>query len=150
MARTTLLQRSEIGSGIASTESLVGLLFGNGIVRRSCTHLLANTIRVYLGFTIQNEEDGPDVCHGNPDLATFWWGQAEKISAIVKQAAPDKLVGMATHDDPNIPAKAASYMAQCPSIDYWGVNTYQTVNFNSIFDGVPNLGPGYNGLTASR
>ena len=55
--------------------------------------------------------------------------------------------GMATHDDPNIPAKAAPYMAQCPSIDYWGVNTYQTVNFNSIFDGVPNIGPGYNGLT---
>ena len=38
-------------------------------------------------------------------------------------------------------------MAQCPSIDYWGVNTYQTVNFNSIFEGVPNIGPGYNGLT---
>ena len=117
------------------------------------TEVLAETAQTLgqhpavMGFTIQNEEDGPDVCYGNPDLATFWWGQVEKMAAIVKQAAPDKLVGMATHDDPNIPAKAAPYMAQCPSIDYWGVNTYQTVNFNSIFDGVPNIGPGYNGLT---
>ncbi len=100
-----------------------------------------------MGFTIQNEQDGADVCYGDQDLATFWWGQVEKLAMIVKQAAPDKLVGMATHDDPNIPAKAAAYMAQCPHIDFWGVNTYQTVNFDSIFKGVPGLGPGYNGLT---
>jgi hypothetical protein len=100
-----------------------------------------------MGFTIQNEQDGADVCYGNPDLATFWWGQVEKMAAIVKEAAPNKLVGMATHDDPNIPARAGSYMAQCPHIDFWGVNTYQTQNFDSIFAGVPNLGPGYSGLT---
>ena len=60
------------------------------------TEMLAETAQTLgqhpavMGFTIQNEEDGPDVCYGNPDLATFWWGQAEKMAAIVKQAAPDK------------------------------------------------------------
>ncbi|MGE3781195.1 MAG: hypothetical protein AB7H71_00465 [Alphaproteobacteria bacterium] len=100
-----------------------------------------------MGFTIQNELDGADVCYNDPELATFWWGQAEKLAALVKQAAPDKLVGMATHDDPNIPGKAASYMAQCPHIDYWGVNTYQTQNFNGVFYSIPNVGPGYSGLS---
>src|SRR5262245_45458324 len=87
-----------------------------------------------LGFTIQNEQDGADVCYKIPALADFWWSQVENMAKIVKDAAPDKLVGMATHDDPNIPFKAASYMAQCPSIDFWGVNTYQTQNFDSIFN----------------
>ena len=102
-----------------------------------------------MGFTISNEQDGSSVCYGDPDFATFWWGQVEKMAAIVKQAAPDKLVGMATHDDPNIPAKAAAYMAQCADVDYWAVNTYQTENFDSIFNGVPDNGVGYNGLTGT-
>jgi hypothetical protein len=92
-----------------------------------------------LGFTIQNEQDGADVCYNDPDLATFWWGQVEKFAAIVKAAAPDKLVGMATHDDPNIPLKAASYMANCPHLDFWGVNTYQTLSFDSVFSGYNDL-----------
>jgi hypothetical protein len=95
-----------------------------------------------LGFTIQNEQDGADVCYNDPELATFWWGQVEKFAAIVKAAAPDKLVGMATHDDPNIPLKAYSYMAKCPHMDFWGVNTYQTMSFDSVFSG-------YNDLTGS-
>jgi hypothetical protein len=49
---------------------------------------------------------------------------------------------MATHDDPQIPARAASYMANCPHIDFWGVNTYQTLSFDSVFSG-------YAGLTGS-
>ena len=102
-----------------------------------------------LGFTIQNEQDGADVCYKQPALADFWWGQVENMAKIVKDAAPDKLVGMATHDNPDIPFKAASYMAQCPSIDFWGVNTYQTENFNSIFDGGLDIGSGYNGVTGS-
>jgi hypothetical protein len=86
-----------------------------------------------MGFTIQNEQDGADVCYNNPTWAAFWWGQVEKFAAAVKQVAPNKIVGMATHDDPNIPLKAASYMAKCPSIDFWGVNTYQTQTLDSIF-----------------
>jgi hypothetical protein len=92
-----------------------------------------------MGFTIQNEQDGADVCYNKPALAEFWWGQAEKMAAIVKAAAPDKLVGMANHDDPNIPARAAAYMANCPHIDYWGVNTYQTVTFDSVYSGYAGL-----------
>ena len=92
-----------------------------------------------MGFTIQNEQDGADVCYGDPTLAAFWWGQVEKMAAIVKSAAPDKLVGMATHDDPQIPARAASYMANCPHIDFWGINTYQTESFDSVFSGYAGL-----------
>ncbi|HXZ25471.1 MAG TPA: hypothetical protein VEI24_04550, partial [Nitrospiria bacterium] len=92
-----------------------------------------------MGFTIQNEQDGADVCYGDPTLAAFWWGQAEKMAALVKSAAPDKLVGMATHDDPQIPARAASYMMNCPHIDFWGVNTYQTKSFDSVFSGYAGL-----------
>ena len=79
-----------------------------------------------MGFTIQNEQVGADVCYTEPTLATFWGGQDDAMAAAVKAAAPGKLVGMAVHDDPNIPGKAAVYMANCPHIDFWGVNTYQT------------------------
>jgi hypothetical protein len=27
-----------------------------------------------MGFTIQNEQDGADVCYGDPTLAAFWYG----------------------------------------------------------------------------
>jgi hypothetical protein len=86
-----------------------------------------------MGFTIQNEQDGASVCYDDPELADFWWGQVEAFAKIVKEVAPDKLVGMATHDDPNIPRKAVPYMERCAHIDYWGVNTYQTVNFDDVF-----------------
>jgi hypothetical protein len=99
-----------------------------------------------MGFTIQNELDGASVCYKDSQLAAFWWGQAEKLAALVKQAAPGKLVGMATHDDPSIPGQAASYMANCPHLDFWGVNTYQTQNFDGIFYSIPGVGPGYSGL----
>ena len=79
-----------------------------------------------LGFTIQNEQDGADVCYNNPTFAKFWWTQVNHFAGIVKAAAPGKLVGMATHDDPQIPARASSYMANCNNMDFWGVNTYQT------------------------
>jgi hypothetical protein len=102
-----------------------------------------------MGFTIQNEQDGADVCYNNPEWATFWWGQVEKFAAVVKVVAPDKLVGMATHDDPNIPGKAASYMAKCPHIDFWGVNTYQTMTFDPVFNSIPDVGPGYSGLSGA-
>ncbi len=102
-----------------------------------------------MGFTIQNEQDGAQVCYGDPDLAAFWWGQAEAFAAAVKADAPGKLVGMAVHDDPNIPGKAAAHMAGCPHIDFWGVNTYQTRSFDSVFNPVPGVGPGYAGMTGA-
>jgi hypothetical protein len=85
-----------------------------------------------MGFTIQNEQDGADVCYNDSNLANFWWGQVDAMAAVVKAAAPGKLVGIAVHYDPNIPGKAAAYMASCPHIDFWGVNTYQTLSFDSV------------------
>jgi hypothetical protein len=103
-----------------------------------------------LGFIIQNEWDSNVVTYGsNTKYVEFWWSQVEAMAQIVKTAAPTKLVGMADHDDPNICGQAASYMAQCPSMDFWGVNTYQTVSFSPVFGPVPHIGPGYEGLTGA-
>lgn len=102
------------------------------------------------GFVIQNEQDSNVVTYGpNTSAVEFWWSQVEAMARIVKTAAPTKLVGMAVHDDPNIPGQAASYMASVPSMDFWGVNTYQTQTFDPVFGTVPNVGPGYAGLTGS-
>jgi hypothetical protein len=40
-----------------------------------------------MGFTIQNEQDGADVCYNDPNLAKFWWSQVEAMAAAVKAAA---------------------------------------------------------------
>jgi hypothetical protein len=89
-----------------------------------------------LGFTIANEVDNGAVdTYGPPTQATYWWGQVQAIAAIAKVAAPDKLVGIANHDDPGICQNASSYMATCTSIDFWGVNTYQPQSFSSVFGG---------------
>ena len=113
-----------------------------------------------LGFVIQNELDSNVVTwpSGDPPsnlpAVEFWWSQVEKFAKIAKANAPDKLVGMADHDDPNIPGKAHRYMVNCPSVDYWGVNTYQPKTFDSIFNGIP-ASPGtpgeagYAGLTGT-
>lgn len=115
-----------------------------------------------LGFIIQNEMDSnlvtyPNTSSSNPtptnlDAVAFWWAQVEYMAFIAKTAAPTKLVGMSVHDDPNICGLAQSYMAACPSLDFWGVNTYQTISWQSIFDADPTLGAtycGYNGLTGA-
>jgi hypothetical protein len=104
-----------------------------------------------MGFTIQNELDGSGMYDQSPGAA-FWWSQAEKWAKIVKDAAPGKLVGMAVHDAPPIPDQAGAkygYMAQCTHIDFWGVNTYQTANFDSIFNGNSDYPIGYSGLTGT-
>ena len=106
-----------------------------------------------LGFVIQNELDSNLVTWPNEDKSNlqdveFWWSQVKHFSNVAKTNAPNKLVGMAVHDDPFIPGKAAGYMARCPSIDYWGVNTYQPQSFDTIFNGTPD-NPGYAKLTGS-
>ncbi len=116
------------------------------------TDVLAKTVTevadhpAVLGFTIANEVDNGAVnTYGPKAEASYWWHQVEAMAAIAKKAAPNKLVGIANHDDPNICIKASSYMAQCNSIDYWGVNTYQPQSFNSVFGG--NGIVGYSTLT---
>ena len=78
-----------------------------------------------LGFTIANEVDNGAVSTYGPTAdAEYWWGQVQAMAAIAKAAAPGKLVGIANHDDPGICANAASYMASCTEIDFWGVYSY--------------------------
>jgi hypothetical protein len=102
-----------------------------------------------LGFIIQNEMDSPVVTYGqHPNSVPFWWSQVEKFAGVAATAlgGAQKLIGMACHDDPNICGQAAAYMAKVPSLQFWGVNTYQTVNFNAVFDQM-GPGPGYAGLS---
>ena len=109
-------------------------------VASTCAH------KAVMGYIVQNElDDGPHL-YGNSSYAQFWWSQAEALSKIVKSKAPNKLVGMALHDNPNITANCQNYMAACPSIDFWGVNTYQSQTFKSIFNDT-GTSSGYNTLT---
>ena len=94
-----------------------------------------------LGFTIANEVDNGAVdTYGPPAQAAYWWGQVQGMAAIAKATAPDKLVGIANHDDPGICENASSYMASCTFIDFWGVNTYQPQSFSSVFGGGSQVG----------
>ncbi|QJE73774.1 hypothetical protein HHL28_12320 [Aerophototrophica crusticola] len=105
-----------------------------------------------MGFIIQNEWDSGVVTYGSDTTAvTFWWDQVEAMAQAAKAAlgTNQKLVGMAVHDDPNICGQAATYMAGCTSMDFWGVNSYQQVNFDPVFGAIPNIGPGYAGLTGA-
>lgn len=105
-----------------------------------------------LGFTIQNEQDGPGASWGDAAPVSFWWSQIEKFAHLTKVAmgANKKLVGMANHDDLKLLSMSASHMARVPSVDFWGVNTYQTQNFDTVFKAVAAENfPGYEGLTGS-
>jgi hypothetical protein len=112
-----------------------------------------------LGFVIQNEHDGAGnswVQHPGPDdaIVAMWWQRLEELAAVARKAMGDnkKLIGMANHDDPMLLALSASFMAQVPSVDFWGVNNYQPKNFDPTFKPLPNdrpPSPGYNGLPAA-
>ncbi|MBI2513367.1 MAG: cellulase family glycosylhydrolase [Opitutae bacterium] len=103
-----------------------------------------------LGFIIANEVDDGNVdTYGPTANATYWWGQVQVAAQIAKTAAPDKLVGIANHDDPGICANAANYMATCPAIDFWGVNSYQPQSFASVFGGSEGFNTGYALLTGA-
>ncbi|WP_299214255.1 hypothetical protein [uncultured Aquimarina sp.] len=106
------------------------------------------THKAVMGFIVQNELDDNTHLYEDKAKAKFWWSQAEVFSKIAKTAAPNKLVGMAVHDNPLITQNCQTYMAACPSIDFWGVNTYQTQTFRSIFiDNSFSPPAGYNVLT---
>jgi len=64
---------------------------------------------------------------------------------MAKTVAPHKLVGIANHDFREIVGVSKKYMGTCISLDFWGVNSYQTSTFDSVFgtDG----GPGYDDVT---
>jgi hypothetical protein len=102
-----------------------------------------------MGFTIANEVDNGAVdTYGPTTNKTYWWSQVQAMALVAKTAAPNKLVGIANHDDPGICTNCASEMAECTSIDFWGVNTYQPQSFGSVFgnSSIPN---GYAKLTGA-
>jgi hypothetical protein len=118
-------------------------------------HVLVDTAKdlekhpAILGFTVGNEVDAPGYTwdKADPDSAKVkhWWAQVEKYAQMVKTVAPNKLVGIANHDFREIVGVSKKYMGTCISLDFWGVNSYQTSTFDSVFgtDG----GPGYDDVT---
>ena len=100
-----------------------------------------------MGFIIANEVDDGATDTYNPSNAQYWWSQIEAMAKIAKTNAPNKLVGIANHDDPGICEHCQTYMANCPSVDFWGVNTYQPQTFASVFGG--NGVTGYSTLTGN-
>jgi hypothetical protein len=110
-----------------------------------------------LGFTLLNElADGPH-SYAEPagemtqarakELTEFFWQRVQTVAAAVKMAAPHKLVGIALHDNPKYAGPGAQYLAGIPSVDFYGVNTYQPINLDPVLRPVPNVGVGYEGLT---
>lgn len=103
-----------------------------------------------MGFTMANEVDNGSVdTYGPTANAEYWWGQVQAIAAQVKQLAPTKLVGIANHDDSGICLNCQSYMAQCPDIDFWGVNSYQPQTLAPVFGGTTSYPTGYATLTGT-
>jgi hypothetical protein len=78
-----------------------------------------------MGFIINNEIDGPDIFYENKEKAEFFWWQMDHISSTVKGIAPDKLVGVAFHQDNKIVWGAQDHMKHVPKLDFWGANVYQ-------------------------
>ncbi len=98
-----------------------------------------------IGFNIMNEQDGAEWSHPNvgagPDdeETRYFYAQSVKYAHIVKTIDKDKLCGWAFHDSPDLvvfasqfPANGPKYLEQLSDFDYWGVNSYQTVNFDSV------------------
>ena len=109
-----------------------------------------------LGFTTQNElNDGADAFPNGSggqmtadqtstgvvnDRSNFYWGKIKEHSDYAKTTAPDKLNGICVHDFREIAQYAAAfpnpgptYLERASNLDFVGVNTYQTVNYDSQF-----------------
>lgn len=103
-----------------------------------------------MGFIINNEIDGLDITYQDPEKAQFFWYQMKTISSTIKGIAPDKLVGVAFHQDNKLVWGAQNDMQFVPDIDYWGVNVYQknTTGLANIFNIDENSLLGYSKLSA--
>ncbi len=116
--------------------------------RKSVTELCQHP--AVLGINIMNEQDGPFSHPGGgngPDNAQsqYFWAQSKKYADLAKEicrttpGGKEKLVGWAFHDSPDLvvfgsrfPESGPKYLEQMTSFDYWGVNSYQTVNLDSL------------------
>ncbi|CAM2186542.1 exported hypothetical protein [Paraburkholderia sacchari] len=102
-----------------------------------------------MGFDIMNEQDGAKYGfnaeqNAGTAFTDFYYEQSIKYAAMIKQIAPTKLVGWAIHNDPRQLRWAANnqfsagdlagrtYLAELAKVfDFWGVNTYSTVDLNA-------------------
>lgn len=113
------------------------------------TRDLANHPAV-LGFTIMNEEDAEPWSHitGNytgTDKSDQFYYRSIQYATVARTNAPDKLVGWAPTDVPQLykfaslatftagPSVGKTYLSELARVfDYWGVNTYQSKSFESV------------------
>jgi len=80
-----------------------------------------------MGFIVNNEVDGTDIVWKDPVKAEFFWNQMRAISADIKAMAPDKLVGVAFHNDETFGRHASAQMSNVPNVDFWGVNVFEAM-----------------------
>ena len=98
-----------------------------------------------IGFNIMNEQDAARSAHPNAgagpstDETDYFYSQSAKYAGIVKSIDSTKLCGWGFHDSPDLvvfgkqwPASGPKYLEQMSNFDYWGVNSYQTVNLDSL------------------
>lgn len=135
----TMLWRDKHQQTQQNEPSLIA--FWDTVVKEVAEELKANP--AVMGFSIMNEKDGHNSAfmdqEGPANANTdFFYYQAIKYARIIKQIAPDKLVGWAIHDSPYLVGWASKhrftdgelkdriYLEELAKVfDYWGVNTYQ-------------------------
>lgn len=113
---------------------------------------LVETVKQYkdhpatMGFNIMNEQGGDRSASPNGgdgadyDETQYFYAQSVKYAKAVKDEAPDKLCGWAYHDSPAMvkfasrnPSSGAKYAEQLAQyFDYWGINSYQTINWEPV------------------
>ena len=106
-----------------------------------------------MGIIFNNELDGAG--HSFPqtdadnEAVNYFWSQIEAMSKIAKDNAPNKIVGIALHDAPiTYTEKNLPNLNLAAHLDFWGVNTYQTVNLDSVFKSTQATGAiGFNDLS---
>ena len=125
-------------------------------VLRETIEDLANHPAV-LGFTTQNElnrgEDAfPNGSGGQmkadvpatgavTEESDFYWGQVKEYTDYAKTTAPDKLIGICVHNFREIaqysskfPESGPTYLEQLTGLDFVGINTYETFNYDTQYN----------------
>ena len=101
-----------------------------------------------MGFTMLNEQDGENWSYLSPGATAddqakveFYWDLTQTMAQTAKSLAPGKLIGHAFHEgaaDGQCTEVMLPYINKAEDVDFWGINTYQTANLDSIFK--PNAG----------
>jgi len=130
--------------------------FWESVLEETVTELKDNP--AVMGFDIMNEHDGDTtafVAGNGPATAKtdFFYYQSIKYAKKVKEIAPDKLVGWAIHENPELIYWASNHQFTAGDLagktyfeelakvfDYWGVNTYHADDLNAVLGSSPPAG----------